>query len=95
MASLTAANSPVSASAFLRRIKWGFMEAASHWTKPFVFQFGLTALFIPRRFKDRRLGVGGGANTIKGYGPPNFSHTYIEKANSPERSAPKETSVNR
>ncbi len=33
--------------------------------------------------------------TIKGCGPTNFSHTYIEKANSPERSAPKETSVNR
>lgn len=26
----TAANSPVSASSFLRRIKWGFMEAVSH-----------------------------------------------------------------
>ena len=40
-------------------------------------------------------GIGRGANTIKGYGPPNFSHTYIGKANSPERSVPKETSVNR
>lgn len=41
-------------------------------------------------------GRGGGVhNTIKGYGPPNFTHTYIGKANSPEQSAPKETSVNR
>lgn len=79
MASLTAANSPASASAFLSRIKWGFMEAASHWTKTFVFQFGLTALFIPCRFKDRRLVVGGGANTIKGYGPSQFlSHLHGE-----------------
>lgn len=58
-ASFTAVNSPVSALAFLCRIKWGFMEAASHWTKPFLFQFGLTALFIPCRFQDRRLGAGG------------------------------------
>ncbi|CAB1456856.1 unnamed protein product [Pleuronectes platessa] len=47
----------------------------------------------PGRFKDRRLGGWvEGANAIKGCGPPNFSHTYIAKANSPERSAPKETS---
>lgn len=39
--------------------------------------------------------VRGGGNTIKGYGPPNFTHTYIGKANSPEQSIPKETSVNR
>lgn len=36
-----------------------------------------------------------GGNTIRGYGPPNFSRTYPGKANSPEQSAPKETSVNR
>lgn len=77
--------------------KLGFMEAASHWTKPFLFQFGLTALFIPCRFKNRRLGGEqmGGGNAIKRYSPPNFTHTYVGKANSPEQPAPKETSVNR
>lgn len=36
-----------------------------------------------------------GPTLLRATALPNFSHTYMEKANSPERSAPKETSVNR
>lgn len=101
MASLNASNSPVPASAFPRRIKWGFMEAAfpieqNH----FLFQFGGTAHFIPRRFKDRRRVVGGGGcggsggggreegegTPLGGRGPSQFrSDLHGGKANSPER----------
>lgn len=75
----------------------------------FLFQFGGTAHFIPRRFKDRRRVVGGGGcggsggGGVQGEGTPlrstalpNFAHTYTEGRHTAQSgSAPKETSANR